>query len=1056
MSGFREEDDNFDDLLTRSGGLRGGSTMFATGDGGVQDEEDLNSNPFADLPSASQMLDSSNSTYSPLAAPSGFYSPPPISPRSAFGGQLGGFGSAATTTAMMTSDAPSSSAMQTPSYETSNDYNEATPSRSAFSRENAPEPETPSYSRTYDPSQYDRDDELMGSTTATTGATKLFGLSDDNRNDVLGFSTSTGPQSPFQSTYSPPPQSAMVPVEEQTPFGSPPPLSPVRLPVSVFDVDTTPSPLSSFAPPVMQRPVTRKPDLSSLLGEEKPILPSFKKSTPSSSGKREGVAGPLGSKIAVLPVSSIGKKTVPGALATLLGLEVEEEDEKEVKPKVEKKVTVTKPAVAVTKTTKPTTTPVVPPTATATKGAECGKAASTITPPVQEEDKAPSTAAPTKETVKEANEPTAAPIEPEAAPIPPESTEAIPPPSPTAFATNLPESRPETPHEPPTEAENDSAATTPNPQPSKAFSRVSSQAASMRSAASIDLDNEDDEGRIKYDVIVSPMDTGDANGTESNTKAWPANKTDGVDNLEERLEALRVETEVTGRSDERDKTPTDPMMQGTTATTDSAFAQYIFQETPADADVQEQDRGGASIEHASATSEDTNNVRGAYIGSVVTGDEEMNGSEPASGIEPVSSPPLPPVPKLSSPTRSTHAGGSLGPSFIITVGDPQKIGNPLNPTAQHTVYTIRTRTTSSAFRKSDFSVLRRFSHFLWLYDALTINNPGVIVPGMPEKSAMGRFGSEFVENRRQGLQAALMKIVAHPMLVGDPDLRLFLESDSFAVDIKQRKLDLPSESKGFLASIGSAISGPSFVEFDDYFDDRRHQLEAFEAALRSLIVSLSNVSKVRHSLQDGLAELQTSLAGLATCDLSKSLRGAIDEASRVQQRLYDIGQHHLASDEQMGALVNVAETYARLCASARVVFGARIKAFYSWQTAEAGLKKSRAAHEKAKRSGRGMDASLGLAVAEVADAERKALDAKQDFEDVSKLTKAEMARFDKEKIDDFKKAIETYADAMAERQREVVVVWQEYYEMLQGLVQQQQAGTAAAAAAAAAAASVEQ
>lgn len=47
------------------------------------------------------------------------------------------------------------------------------------------------------------------------------------------------------------------------------------------------------------------------------------------------------------------------------------------------------------------------------------------------------------------------------------------------------------------------------------------------------------------------------------------------------------------------------------------------------------------------------------------------------------------------------------------------------------------------------------------------------------------------------------------------------------------------------------------------------------------------------------------------------------------------------------------------------------------------------------------------------------LDAKHDFDDVSKLTKAEMARFDKEKVDDFKKAVEEHADGMAMRQREV-------------------------------------
>jgi len=47
------------------------------------------------------------------------------------------------------------------------------------------------------------------------------------------------------------------------------------------------------------------------------------------------------------------------------------------------------------------------------------------------------------------------------------------------------------------------------------------------------------------------------------------------------------------------------------------------------------------------------------------------------------------------------------------------------------------------------------------------------------------------------------------------------------------------------------------------------------------------------------------------------------------------------------------------------------------------------------------------------------LDARHDFEDVSKLTKAEMARFDKEKVDDFKKALEGYSESLAVRQREV-------------------------------------
>jgi sorting nexin-1/2 len=65
----------------------------------------------------------------------------------------------------------------------------------------------------------------------------------------------------------------------------------------------------------------------------------------------------------------------------------------------------------------------------------------------------------------------------------------------------------------------------------------------------------------------------------------------------------------------------------------------------------------------------------------------------------------------------------------------------------------------------------------------------------------------------------------------------------------------------------------------------------------------------------------------------------------------------------------------------------------------------------------GQDGGLRLVFGN--QAERKMLDARHDFDDVSKLTKAEMARFEKEKVDDFKKALEDFADTMAARQREV-------------------------------------
>jgi len=98
------------------------------------------------------------------------------------------------------------------------------------------------------------------------------------------------------------------------------------------------------------------------------------------------------------------------------------------------------------------------------------------------------------------------------------------------------------------------------------------------------------------------------------------------------------------------------------------------------------------------------------------------------------------------------------------------------------------------------------------------NNPGIIVPPPPEKQAVGRFNADFVESRRQSLERMLNKTAAHPTLQHDADLKLFLESEAFNIDVKhkERKEPLVGESsKGMLSSIGIGSSGAKFVEHDD-------------------------------------------------------------------------------------------------------------------------------------------------------------------------------------------------------------------------------------------------
>lgn len=98
------------------------------------------------------------------------------------------------------------------------------------------------------------------------------------------------------------------------------------------------------------------------------------------------------------------------------------------------------------------------------------------------------------------------------------------------------------------------------------------------------------------------------------------------------------------------------------------------------------------------------------------------------------------------------------------------------------------QTLSPLYKKSSFSVLRRYSDFLWLYESLSQNNPGFFVPPVPEKSPFVRFENEFVNQRRVALEKCIQKIANHPVLSKDDDFKLFLESDTFSLDVSRKDL----------------------------------------------------------------------------------------------------------------------------------------------------------------------------------------------------------------------------------------------------------------------------
>ena len=119
------------------------------------------------------------------------------------------------------------------------------------------------------------------------------------------------------------------------------------------------------------------------------------------------------------------------------------------------------------------------------------------------------------------------------------------------------------------------------------------------------------------------------------------------------------------------------------------------------------------------------------------------------------------------------------------------------------------------------------------------------MPPPPEKQVVGRFDSNFVESRRAALERMLNKTTSHHILQHDADLKIFLESEAFNVDVKNKeRKDLGfNESKGVLGSIGWGSSNSNkFVEYDDV-SCQREVIDGHLLTLHSVVSRPTRLSR---------------------------------------------------------------------------------------------------------------------------------------------------------------------------------------------------------------------
>ncbi len=159
---------------------------------------------------------------------------------------------------------------------------------------------------------------------------------------------------------------------------------------------------------------------------------------------------------------------------------------------------------------------------------------------------------------------------------------------------------------------------------------------------------------------------------------------------------------------------------------------------------------------------------------------------------------------------------------------------------------------------------------------------------------------------------------------------------------------------------------------------------------------------------------------MATVELSPSLSGPLEGLSDLQLRIRELYERQAQQDVlTLGITI---DEYIRLIGSIKTAFAQRQKAFHSWHAAESELQKRKSTQDKLLRQGKTQQDRLNQLSADVGDAERKAHSTRLLFEDMGRLMRGELERFEREKVEDFKSGVETFLESAIEAQKEVCII----------------------------------
>lgn len=386
-------------------------------------------------------------------------------------------------------------------------------------------------------------------------------------------------------------------------------------------------------------------------------------------------------------------------------------------------------------------------------------------------------------------------------------------------------------------------------------------------------------------------------------------------------------------------------------------------------------------------------------------------------------------PQQKSEEELEEEGGDTF-EISIKISDPMKIGDGMSA---YMAYSVTTNTSIPSFKSSEFSVKRRFSDFLGLFEKLNEKHIlyGRVVPPPPDKSVVGmvkikgskddQTSTEFIERRKQSLQRYLNRITRHKHLLEDTDFKEFLEAEELP-----RAKNTSALSKGGFSrlakGIGEAVSKMTtkMSESDPWFEEKHNEIETLDQQLRKIHLASEQLVNLRKDVSLNTSAFSKSCALLSNAEEHTGLSRALQKLSELEEKVEHI--HVEQTNVDFYLLAETLKEYIGLIGAVKNAFSQRTKVWHNWQNAQTTLTKKRETLVKFELAGK-VD-KVGPAQEEVKEWERRVEKGEEEFESISKNIKVEMARFQNMRVKDFKDLIINYLESLLHVQEEFVKLWE--------------------------------